>query len=66
MDKAPGAHLQIQKFKTHGGYAFMTLECLHDVALKSRGKLCLNAFLISSLFNNAVSYSVIRMIRICP
>jgi hypothetical protein len=42
----------------------MTLEYLHDVALKNRGQLCVNAFFISSLFNNAVSYSVIR-IRIC-
>jgi len=29
----------------------MTLEYLHDVALKNRGKLCLNAFFISGLFN---------------
>jgi hypothetical protein len=64
-DKAPGAHLQIQKFRTRGGYTFMTLEYFHYVALKRRGKLCLNAFFISNLFNNAVSYSVIRMIRIC-
>jgi hypothetical protein len=64
-DKAPGAHLQIQKCRTYGVCAFVTLEYLHDLALKSRGKLCLNAFFISSLFNNAVSYSVIRMIRIC-
>jgi hypothetical protein len=35
-DKAPGAHLQIQKFRTHGGHEFMALEYQHDVALKTR------------------------------
>ena len=39
----------------------MALEYHHDLALKTRGKLCLNALFIGSLFNNAVSYSAIRM-----
>jgi hypothetical protein len=60
-DEAPGAHLEILKSGTRGGYAFMTLEYLHELTLKNRGKLCLNVFFISSLFNDAVSYSVIRI-----
>jgi len=64
-NKAPGAHLQIQKFRTHGGHEFMALEYHHDVALKTREKLYMNAFFIGSLFNNAANYSAIRKIRIC-